>query len=97
MKNRSSTVAIASAVLLFTSPQGSANPALRKSLPDGVLEIPGIAQVGGIVGLNNGSLMLAQEDNYRISTNGDTSWSDLQPLQPPFGVELMIQLQQFCC
>ena len=88
-----STVAIASAVLLFMAEYVSADPVSRKPLPEGVLEIPGIAQVGGIVGLANGSLMLAQEDSYRISTNGGASWSDPQPLQAPFAAEGMIRLQ----
>jgi hypothetical protein len=91
--NKLATVAIASTVLFFAAEYVSADPVSRKPLPEGVLEIPGIAQVGGIVGLANGSLMLAQEDSYRISTNGGASWSDPQPLQAPFAAEGMIRLQ----
>jgi len=86
-------VAIVSAVLFFTAEQVRATPVSRKPLPDGVLEIQGIPQVGGIVGLNDGSLMLAQEDSFRISTDGGASWGDHQPLLAPFGVEGMIRLQ----
>jgi len=93
MKNRSSMVAIASAILLFTAEYVRADPVSRKPLPDGVLEIPDIDQFGGIVGLNNGSLMLAQEDSYRISDDDGASWSDPQPLRAPFGAKGMIRLQ----
>ena len=87
------TVVIMSAVLLFAAPYMRAAPLSRKPLPDGVVEIPGISQAGGIVGLDNGSLMLAHGKSYRTSTNGGATWSDPQPLQPPFGVEGMIRLQ----
>ena len=87
------TVAIASAGVLFATEHVWADPVSRKPLPDGVLEIPGITQVGGIVGLKNGSLMLAQEASYRISHDDGASWSDPQPLQAPFGAKGMIRLR----
>jgi len=93
MKNKLWIVAIASANLLITAEHSRAAPVSRKALPDGVLEIQGIEQVGGIVGLNNGSLMLAQEDSYRISTDGGASWGDPQPLRAPFHATGMIRLQ----
>jgi len=86
-------VVIASISWLLTTDHVEADPAFRKPLPEGVLEIPGIHQVGGIVGLKNGSLMLAQEQSYRISDDGGASWSDPQPLEAPFPVWGMIRLQ----
>ena len=93
MKNRLWTVAIASAVLLFTAKYVSADPVSRKPLPDGVVEIPDIDASGGIVGLDDGSLMFAQAASYRISRDDGASWSDPQPLQAPFGAQGMIRLQ----
>ena len=87
------TVAIVCAGLLFATEHVWADPVLRKPLPDGVLEIPGITPSGGIVGLKNGSLMLAQEGSYRISNDDGASWSDPQPLQAPFGAGGMIRLR----
>ena len=93
MNHRLWTVAIASAVLLFTAEYVRADPVSRKPLPDGVVEIPDIDASGGIVGLDDGSLMFAQAASYRISRDDGASWSDPQPLQAPFGAQGMIRLQ----
>jgi len=63
-------------------------------LPPGVVQnVNAISNRGGIVELNNGSLMLAEGKSYRISTDGGRTWGDEQPLNCAIGVGGLIQLK----
>jgi len=56
--------------------QGRAELVWRKPPPEGVIEITGIRDGGSIVQLEDGSLMLAQGRDYRISKDGGRTWGE---------------------
>jgi len=57
-----------------------------------VVEITGIRAGGGIVELEDGSLMLVQGRPYRLCTDGGRTWGEAQPLNAPMGVSGLIRL-----
>ena len=65
----------------------------RKPVPQGVVEITGISAVGGIVGLKDGSLMLAQGKSYRLSTDSGRTWGESHSLNAPLAVRGMLHLK----
>ncbi len=71
---------------------GEAKPTFRP-VPEGVVELTGFSADGGIVELNDGSLMLAQGYSYRISQDGGQTWGDAQPLNAEIGAAGIIRLQ----
>ena len=57
------------------------NPSIfRKPVPEGVVEIKGITAAGGIVGLDDGPLMLVQGKSRRFSKDEGRSWEEARPL-----------------
>ena len=71
-------------------PEGSV---FRKPVPEGVTEITGLPTGGGIVERKDGSLMLAYQESYRLSTDGGSTWGDQQPLDCSIPVGGLIRLQ----
>ena len=65
----------------------------RKSTPAGVFEVLGVQAGGGIVELNDGALMLAQDKIRRRSTDGGRTWGDPEPLNCEIGAGGLIRLQ----
>ena len=53
---------------------------LRKPIPEGVVELLGVPTPGGVVKLNDGSVMLAYGQEYRISNDEGLTWSKPKPL-----------------
>ncbi len=64
----------------------------RKPLPEGVIEVKGISARGGIVELKDGSLMLAQGDEFRLSTDCGKTWGAPRTLAAKTGAGGMIRL-----
>lgn len=92
-------------VLALAVPAASSLVARPRFLqpPDGVVEITGIGGDGGIVQLQNGSLMLAQGGGihetasrspvFRLSSNGGKTWTSRRPLASEVGAGGMVRLQ----
>ncbi len=85
--------ALVSVAMLSSVVEGQAQPVFRKPPPEGVVEIPGIGAGGGIVGLKDGSLMLAQGSKYRISGDGGVTWGEAEPLNCEIGASELIRLR----
>ncbi len=87
-------VGLVVAVIMVVTITGQANAdgIFRKPPPEGVSEIIGIGNSGGIVELADGSLMLAQGSSYRLSTDGGRTWGETQPLNAPMGASGLIRL-----
>ncbi len=79
--------------VLASIEQSQADGVFRKPVPEGVAEITGISAGGGIVGLEDGSLILAQGGKYRISTDGGLTWGEPQTLNEELGANGLIRLQ----
>lgn len=86
-------VLVFDALLCLPTYHVQADPPLRKSLPDGVIELAGIVPLGGIVGGKDGTLMLDQGSHYRVSKDGGATWDDPRPLNAPIGAAGKIRLQ----
>ncbi len=86
------TVSVVCALIAGVSAIGEARPAFRP-VPEGVVELTGFSANGGIVELKDGSLMLAEGGNYRISTDGGKTWGEPQPLNCEVGAGGVIRLQ----
>ena len=65
----------------------------RKPVPEAVTEITGLPARGGIVERKDGSLMLAYQESYRLSTDGGRTWGDEQPLDCPIPIGGLVRLQ----
>jgi hypothetical protein len=95
-------VFFACALLAGLGGRADAKPEFRP-VPPGVTELVGFSADGGIVSLQDGSLMLAQGGgihdsakvpaNYRLSKDGGQTWSDAQPLTADIGIGGLIRLQ----
>lgn len=64
----------------------------RKPVPESVTEVKGIGAGGGIVTRADGTLLLAQGSEQRISADGGRSWSEPEPFPVSVPVGGMIRL-----
>ena len=67
------------AVALATTGPGMAKPIFRKPPPPGVVEMIDVPY-GPIIEMKDGSIMMANGDTYRISTDGGLTWGEEQAL-----------------
>ena len=65
----------------------------RKPAPQGVTEVVGLPTRGGIVGLQDGSLMLAHGGSVWLSTDGGRTWGEEGPSSCDVPVGGLIRLQ----
>jgi len=95
----SSMLIVVCALLVGASGSAEAKPAFTP-VPEGVVELVGYSQNGGIVELKDGSLMMGSGgswsqpgDNYRISQDGGRTWGGSQPLNAQIPANGLIRLQ----
>ena len=83
---------VAVMLIVASTSQADGDGIFRKPPPEGVVEITGISAGGGIVELEDGSLMLAQGSSYRLSSDGGRTWGEAQPLNEQLGTSGLIRL-----